>query len=198
MRKRRCSLAIALAVTGLLLGAFLEHRRDRHEFAFRFAVAIPEIRSVRGFSWGLVRADIFNVSHSPVRNQTINQKQRISCNRSFPFVVANEIAHSDSRNVLDVTSGQHYVFWVLRENLESPAILAVRLHWPLQYPQPPSLWECGNPRFVRVPKRCGNRGKVRLLTFPRFPWRVISTAKPPNKPNQALCAYKHAGRSVRG
>src|SRR5713101_6299805 len=40
------------------------------------------------------------------------------------------------------------------------AILAVLLLWPLSYPQPPSLGKCGNPRFVRVSKRCGNRGKV--------------------------------------
>ena len=29
-------------------------------------------------------------------------------------------------------------------------------------PQQSSLWECGNPRFVRVSNGCGNRGKVRV------------------------------------
>src|SRR5664279_4002658 len=84
----------------------------------------------------------------------------------------------------------------LCRNLNSPAILAVRLLWPLSYPQPPSLGKCGNPRFVRVSKRCGNRGKVRLLTFPRLPRRVIFTAKPANQPNQPLRAYRHADGTI--
>src|SRR6516165_7314632 len=38
------------------------------------------------------------------------------------------------------------------------------------------LWKSGVCVFSRISKRGGKSGKVRLLTFPRFPRRVISTA----------------------
>jgi len=43
---------------------------------------------------------------------------------------------------------------------------------------PPSLWECGNPApFAGFPSAVETVEKSLLFwTFPRFPWRVISTA----------------------
>src|SRR5271157_2588101 len=48
-----------------------------------------------------------------------------------------------------------FIKTVLRRNLEHPAILAGLAAWSNWPPQPPSLWECGNPCSVRVSKLRG-------------------------------------------